>query len=139
MLTAREIIDLNYICEILRPIEMATREIYGEKYVTSSKVIPLTRLLNTKISTLTPKQNMAENLKINVPAEINKRLLPTEYVNTLAVAILLDPRFNPPMFAFIDEASYYQVKREVAADEDNAISSATIADWYNYCRQTIVV
>uniref|UniRef100_A0A2H1X2G2 SFRICE_015994 n=1 Tax=Spodoptera frugiperda TaxID=7108 RepID=A0A2H1X2G2_SPOFR len=94
MLTAREIIDLNDICEILRPIEVATREICGEKYVTCSKVIPLTRLLNTKISTLTPKQNMAENLKINVLAEINKRLLPTEYVNTLAVATLLDPRFK---------------------------------------------
>lgn len=94
MLTARDIIDLNDICEILRPIEVATREVCGEKYVTCSKVIPLTRLLNTKITTLEPKQAIAENLKNNVIAEIKKRLLPTEYVNILAVATLLDPRFK---------------------------------------------
>lgn len=94
MLTARDIIDLNDICEILRPIEAATREVCGEKYVTCSKVIPLTRLLKTKITTLEPKQAIAENLKNNVIAEIKKRLLPTEYVNILAVATLLDPRFK---------------------------------------------
>ena len=94
MLTARDIIDLNDICEILRPIEAATREVCGEKYVTCSKVIPLTRLLKTKITTLEPKQAIAENLKNNVIAEIKKRLLPTEYVNILAVATLLDLQFK---------------------------------------------
>ncbi|GBP83849.1 Zinc finger BED domain-containing protein 4 [Eumeta japonica] len=94
MLNAKQIIDLTEVCEILRPIEITTREVCGEKYVTCSKVIPLTRLLTIKVTGFEPKQTIGDNLKNNVIEEIKKRLLQTENVNILAVATLLDPRFK---------------------------------------------
>lgn len=94
MLDAKQIIDLTEVCEILRPIEITTREVCGEKYVTCSKVIPLTRLLTIKVSGSQTKQSIGQNLKNNVMEEIKKRLLQTENFNILAVATLLDPRFK---------------------------------------------
>lgn len=94
MLNATQIVDLDEVCDILRPIEVVTREICGKTYVTCSKVIPLTRLLNMKVTNLQPKQAIAENLKHEVIAEIKKRLMQTENVNILAVATLMDPRFK---------------------------------------------
>lgn len=94
MLNAKQMIDLTEVCEILQPIEITTREVCGEKYVTCSKVIPLTRLLTIKVTGFEPKQTIGVNLKNNVLEEIKKRLLQTENVNTLAVATLLDPRFK---------------------------------------------
>lgn len=94
MLNAKQIIDLTEVCEILRPIEISTREVCGEKYVTCSKVIPLTRLLTIKVTGCQPKQTIGGNLKNNVIGEIKKRLLQTENVNILAVATLMDPRFK---------------------------------------------
>lgn len=63
MLNAKQIIDLTEVCEILRPIEITTREVCGEKYVTCSKVIPLTRLLTIKVTGLEPKQTIGDNFK----------------------------------------------------------------------------
>lgn len=63
MLNVKQIIDLTEVCEILRPIEITTREVCGEKYVTCSKVIPLTRLLTIKVTGLEPKQTIGDNLK----------------------------------------------------------------------------
>lgn len=94
MITAKDIEDLKEITEILRPIELATREICGQKYVTSSKVIPLTRMLSLKISGLKPKTAVGINLQENIMNEIKKRLLPAESINILAVSTLLDPRFK---------------------------------------------
>lgn len=45
MLNAKQIIDLTEVCEILRPIEITTREVCGEKFVPCSTVIPVTKLL----------------------------------------------------------------------------------------------
>lgn len=63
MLNVKQIIDLTEVCEILRPIEITTREVCGEKYVTCSKVIPLTRLLTIKVTGLEPKQTIGDNFK----------------------------------------------------------------------------
>ncbi|KAJ8966807.1 hypothetical protein NQ314_003303 [Rhamnusium bicolor] len=94
MITAKDILDMTEVCDILLPIEVATREVCGEQYVTCSKVIPLTRMINIKISGLQPKSTIGINLQKNILTEIKKRLLPSESVNILALSTLLDPRFK---------------------------------------------
>lgn len=94
MITAKGIEELTEIFEVLRPIEVATKEICGEDYVTSSKVIPITRMLNLKMSNIKTNSSMGQDLKQNIMTEISKRLLPSEHVQILALSTLLDPRFK---------------------------------------------
>lgn len=58
MLNAKQIIDLTEVCEILRPIEITTREVCGENFVNCSTVIALTRLLTLKVTVCQPKQKI---------------------------------------------------------------------------------
>lgn len=58
MLNAKQIIDLTEVCEILRPIEITTLEVCGEKFVNCSIVIALTRLLTLKVTVCQPKQTI---------------------------------------------------------------------------------
>lgn len=94
MITAKGIEELTEIFEVLRPIEVATKEICGEDYVTSSKVIPITRMLNLKMNNIKTNSSMGQELQMNIMTEISKRLLPSEHVQILAVSTLLDPRFK---------------------------------------------
>jgi len=48
MLTADEIDLAKEMLSVLRPMEVATRELCGQKYVTGSKVIPLINCLIKK-------------------------------------------------------------------------------------------
>lgn len=52
MLTASELSILCSVLQVLRPIEAATKEVSGDKYCTSSKVIPLIHCLLLKIKPL---------------------------------------------------------------------------------------
>lgn len=94
MITAKGIEELTEIFEILRPIEVATKEICGEDYVTSSKVIPIIRMLNLKMNNIKTNSSLGQDLKQSIISEISKRLLPSEHVQILAVSTLLDPRFK---------------------------------------------
>lgn len=94
MIIAKDLLDLNEVCDVLRPIEVATREVSGQKYITSSKVIPLTRMIGNKIIALQPKTTIGIQLQKSLLSEMKKRLLPIESVNILAVSTILDPRFK---------------------------------------------
>lgn len=87
--SAPEMLNVKEIIEVCA-IEITTREVCDEKYITCSKVIPLTRLLSVKVTGFQPKQPIADSFKNNLITEIKKRLLHTES----AVATLLDPRFK---------------------------------------------
>ena len=56
MLSAKE----KEIVEVLRPLEVATRELCAQKYVTASKVIPLIHGIENEITKLTPGQEAEE-------------------------------------------------------------------------------
>ncbi|CAH2097477.1 unnamed protein product [Euphydryas editha] len=94
MITTKGIEELTEIVEVLPHIEVATKEICGEDYVTSSKVIPITRMLNLKMNNIKTSSSMGQELLMNIMNEISKRLLPSEHVQILAVSTLLSPRFK---------------------------------------------
>ncbi|XP_046975191.1 E3 SUMO-protein ligase ZBED1-like [Vanessa cardui] len=94
MLTASELSVLSSVLQILRPIEAATKEVSGDKYCTSSKVIPLIHCLLLKVKPLKVEESLAQELQSLVLKEIDKRMGAIERVTPFAVATILDPRFK---------------------------------------------
>lgn len=79
---------------LLKPFLQATEQVSGEQYISISLIIPLTRLL---LHSCTQGPNTV--LQQNLVQEMNKRFNRIEQRYTLAVAILLDPRFKKIGFA----------------------------------------
>ncbi|GBP56345.1 Zinc finger BED domain-containing protein 1 [Eumeta japonica] len=98
MLTASELSVLSSVLQILRPIETATKEVSGDKYCTSSKVIPLIHCLLLKVKPLKVEESRAQELQSLVLKEIDKRMGAIERVTPFAVATILDPRFKKMHF-----------------------------------------
>ncbi|XP_022823347.1 zinc finger BED domain-containing protein 1-like [Spodoptera litura] len=98
MLTASELSVLSSVLQILRPIEAATKEVSGDKYCTSSKVIPLIHCLLLKVKPLKVEESLAQELQALVLKEIDKRMGAIERVTPFAVATILDPRFKKMHF-----------------------------------------
>ncbi|CAG4958946.1 unnamed protein product [Colias eurytheme] len=49
-------------------------------------------------------------------------------------------RINPYSSEISEGLSYHQTKKQLCSDNDaTVLSHATVADWYNYCRETIVL
>ncbi|XP_039949753.1 zinc finger BED domain-containing protein 4-like [Bactrocera tryoni] len=98
MLHASELAHLSSVLQVLRPIEAATEEVSGDKYCTSSKVIPLIHCLVLKIKPLSFDDSIAKELQSLVLKEIQKRMGVIENVTPLAIATVLDPRFKKMHF-----------------------------------------
>ncbi|XP_046735009.1 E3 SUMO-protein ligase ZBED1-like [Diprion similis] len=98
MLTASELSILSSVLQILRPIEAATKEVSGDKYCTSSKVIPLIHCLLLKVKPLQVEESLAQELQSLILKEIDKRMGVIERVTPLAIATILDPRFKKMHF-----------------------------------------
>lgn len=98
MLTASELSILSSVLQILRPIEAATKEVSGDKYCTSSKVIPLIHCLLLKVKPLKVEESLAQELQSLILKEIDKRMGVIERVTPLAIATILDPRFKKMHF-----------------------------------------
>lgn len=79
ILTAPEIETLTQVLKVLRPLESMTREISGEKYVTSSKVISMIGLLIRQYDRLITTQELAIELKTCVVKECKQRWGKVEY------------------------------------------------------------
>ncbi|CAB3230265.1 unnamed protein product [Arctia plantaginis] len=94
MLNASELSVLSSVLLVLRPLEAATKEISGDRYCTSSKVIPLVHCLVLKIQPLQLEDSLANELKSFVLNEIEKRMGAIERVTPLAIATVLDPRYK---------------------------------------------
>ncbi|CAF4935238.1 unnamed protein product [Pieris macdunnoughi] len=43
------------------------------------------------------------------------------------------------MYAFSEGLSYHQTRKELAGDVGLVVSDRTVADWFCYCRETIVI
>ncbi|CAD7093244.1 unnamed protein product [Hermetia illucens] len=94
MITAKDVEFLQDFVLLFKPIEVATKEACGEKFVTSSMIIPIVRLLRKKISEASITTDLAKSLKNNIFAEWNKRFLNIEQNQLFATATILDPRFK---------------------------------------------
>ncbi|CAD7079669.1 unnamed protein product [Hermetia illucens] len=89
MITAKDVVFLQDFVLLFKPIEVATKEACGEKFVTSTK-----------------------SLKNNIFAEWNKRFLNIEHNQLFATATILDPRFKN--LHFDDKAALGSVIRKLS-------------------------
>lgn len=94
MLTGMELTILTSLLNILRPLEAASKEISGDKYCSSSKVIPLVHCMISKLKNLVIEEPLLKEVHKRTLTEINKRMGSIEQVSSLAIATILDPRFK---------------------------------------------
>lgn len=94
MLSAMEIDIAKEITCILKPFEVATKELCGENYITGSKVIPLIHCLIKKCEQVNLVNPIALQLKSALLDNLNRRFGKMEEVQMLSIATILDPRFK---------------------------------------------
>ncbi|KAF6207274.1 hypothetical protein GE061_018515 [Apolygus lucorum] len=98
MITASELISLSESIDLLQPLMSATETISGEKYGTSSLVIPIVSILQSKISESDPTKEDTKVLKQMLQEQLVRRFDFIERVRYLGLATLLDPRFKKMYF-----------------------------------------
>lgn len=73
MITALEIQQIEEVVELLLPFEAATKELCGDSYVTSSKIIPMMHCLAKKISSSKSQSEIGSKLKDELHSELKLR------------------------------------------------------------------
>ncbi|XP_070167962.1 E3 SUMO-protein ligase ZBED1-like [Polyergus mexicanus] len=106
MLTAAQLDALKDLIQIYESLEVFTKEVLGENYVTSSKIIPMIYCLNKSIGAVQPNTILGYETKTIIINEIHKRFGAIEQVHSLAISTLLDPRFKK--IYFIDKIACFQ-------------------------------
>lgn len=100
MLTAQQLELIRDLINILRPLEVITKEISREGYVTASKIIPIVSCLTETYNTMkTGAMNIGAKTRILIVDALKKRFGNIEQVHLLAAATILDPRFKKIHFA----------------------------------------
>jgi len=94
MLTASELQAAKEFVQLLKPFEDATNIICGEYYLTASKVIPIVNILKNKLQTIEPSTDIGHHFKKALKDQFIKRFENIEQVSLLAIATILDPRFE---------------------------------------------
>ena len=82
------------VIDVLQPFNAATEELSAEKYVSASKIIPLTKCL---LGFLINHENLCPNvktLKCVLKKNLDKRMGNYEYNHHFQLATYLDPRFK---------------------------------------------
>lgn len=78
MVSAKEIQYISDVINILRPVEAATKELFVQKYITKSMVIPMVYILQKNIKEFQPKQEMGLQLKSAIIVQCDKRFSSVE-------------------------------------------------------------
>ncbi|XP_039282219.1 zinc finger BED domain-containing protein RICESLEEPER 3-like [Nilaparvata lugens] len=95
MPSSPEIETLKNVIVILRPLESATTEISGDKYVTISKIIPMVNMLSSHLENsfgqLDPTTEAVRKVLLSA---VQKRFGCAEANSNIAIATILDPRFK---------------------------------------------
>lgn len=99
MLTASEVAIARELIKVLAPIEIVSREMCGENYVTSSRIIPTIYCLNKSIDHVGMTSPIAQTFKIDILKELKKRFTGIELNPLFAVSTVLDPRFGQLHFS----------------------------------------
>ncbi|KAE8751356.1 hypothetical protein FOCC_FOCC001927 [Frankliniella occidentalis] len=100
MLTAAELATLEILMSILAPFHFVTKEMSADKTTTASKVIPLVFIIRKELEKMTiPRSDdLATRFYKFVCAEFDRRFDKIEQVMPLAIATLVDPRFQRSYF-----------------------------------------
>ena len=93
---------------LLRPFEQATVEVSSDEYLSVSKIIPLSRALQTLATNSSSTLKVAQELR----AQLNKRCSNLEDSKLLSSATMLDPRFQA--LPFIRESAETAQQRLLA-------------------------
>jgi len=130
MVIAKDIEKIIEIITLLRPLEVATKELCGEQYFSSSMVIPIVHLLETKINESITTQNLSNQLKNAIKLKCSKRLGQIENVTFLAIATILDPRFKRLYFKNSVSLSKMltKISEEIKSCEGTSESSSDSSD-----------
>ncbi|KAJ7991996.1 hypothetical protein DPEC_G00289630 [Dallia pectoralis] len=95
-LTALEYETVQDALDVLAPFRQATVELSGEKRVSSSKVIPLMKMLNhavmSKLEGL--KSNLTKQLGDSLGRQVRENAVHLESLSVMTIPTLLDPRFK---------------------------------------------
>jgi hypothetical protein len=78
---------------LLKPLEMATKEISGDHYVIAGIIIPLVYCIRKKMNEFNVTSETANALKTFLSAELTKRFCQIELMNLLTISTILDPRY----------------------------------------------
>ncbi|XP_046746402.1 zinc finger BED domain-containing protein 4-like [Diprion similis] len=105
MLTPMEVDVVRDCIAVLKPFEIATKEISGEKYVTVSMVISIINFVRGQLQKTSPESATAKKLKFQLEDKMNRRMADLEKVELLAVSTVLDPRFKKLHFQSAINAS----------------------------------
>jgi len=136
MISAKEVKDISDIIDLLRPIEASTKELCGQKYVTSSMVIPMVYIMVKNISQFKPTQELGIQLQKEILFYCEKRFGSVESVALLSIATMLDPRFKKIYFKdplalsktlkyISDEIKQNQDQDESSSDNDTTTGMET--------------
>lgn len=98
MLSARDLQSLKEVCMLLGVIEKLIRELLTEKYVMSSKIIPILVCTKNLIKNQIPTFSVAKNLQTILLEEFAYRCGKFEYNPILSTCTTLDPRFKDIYF-----------------------------------------
>ncbi|XP_074034348.1 E3 SUMO-protein ligase ZBED1-like [Leptinotarsa decemlineata] len=117
---------LSEIKIVLEPLETITNIISGEKYVTLSSVIVLTKGLENILTELRKQDNMfavSKTMISRMLQSIKERLGDLENSNTLIVSTFLDPRYKN--FAFSSERVAENAKKIIISLVAQKITEST--------------
>nr|XP_032516630.1 uncharacterized protein LOC116769593 [Danaus plexippus plexippus] len=92
MLTASQLDSIRDLINILKPMEAVTKEVCVEKFVTSSKIIPIVSCLLKTYSAMKTEMDVGSATKNLILEELSRRFGTMEQVHVLATTTLLDPR-----------------------------------------------
>ena len=101
---------------LLEPFLQATENISGDKYVSISMIIPLTKLL-TRSCVTAPESPLRRNIIL----ELKKRFNQCQHIFAMAVGTLLDPRFKK--IGFTDNSAVDMAVGRVQGEVKDMIDS----------------
>jgi hypothetical protein len=79
---------------VLRPIEVGTSELYGQKYITGSTFIPLINYLIKKTEGIDLTHPTALTLKRAMLENLDEKFGRMEERSLLSISTILDPKFK---------------------------------------------
>ncbi|KAL0860157.1 hypothetical protein ABMA27_010464 [Loxostege sticticalis] len=126
----------NQICQILRPFEEITNSMSGEKYITGSSVIIVTRCLKEACQKIIERTDLLPEASDTVhllKAGLKNRFNMIEQSGTFALTTFMDPRFKMQGFSDQDEATKTRerVRKLVAAliaQNENPAAPTTVSE-----------
>lgn len=126
----------NQLCQILRPFEEITNSMSGEKYITGSSVIIVTRCLKEACQKIIERTDLLPEASDTVhllKAGLKDRFNMIEQSGTFALTTFMDPRFKMQGFSDQNEATKTRerVRKLVAAliaQNENPAAPTTVSE-----------